>query len=127
MPQATALLHGAATGALIIAYLWLVRRFWRKPSEEETTTLEKGVAHFARAALLFVYVTGVLLTAVARRDVSPLHHYAALLPAAVLLVYRLLPVKSDNPYRGYAVLFAALTVAVVLTAVSIRWLMYPKL
>jgi hypothetical protein len=114
-------LHVVMSMALLLGYGWLIIRFSRKEGSDKTTGLEKGIAHLVRLFLLLIYLTGLLMTIPLYRKVNPLHHYAALLPVAVLFIFQMVPMlKVRNVYKVYGWMFLLLIICIMIIIAASR-------
>ena len=120
--------HFWGTLVLLSLYLLLAILLFRK-KENGIGGLNRMIAHIARFALLLVYLSGMFLSVTLGRIVHVAHHVISALPILVLVGHRYLPerFKSENSNRTFAWIFAVLFLLVLVTAVTSRLNILPKI
>lgn len=120
--------HAVATLVLILGYGYLLLKFRRKADSSPVTIGENVVAYLVRFVLLWLYVSGLILTTSLGRGIHRAHHYLSLLPVAVLLLFQLWPAfrREKRSFRQYSLLFLALAISVIITALTSRLSILPR-
>ncbi len=119
--------HAVLAILLIFLYIAIIIRLFRGKAETATAG-ERAMGHVARLSLLLLYVTGLLMSVQFNIFVSPVHHYASLLPILVILLFQFIPAlrgQGDSP-RAQAYTFIAMLIAVSLIAASAHLSIAPK-
>jgi len=112
-------LHPILAVILIAGYLYLGLRFLRK-KERYLTTLEVTLSQVVRISLLLIYLTGLLMSMNMGLRVAKIHHYASLIPVAVIFIFQFLPqlLKKDIGIKGAAWMFLSMFLTVIVIAFS---------
>ncbi|NIA30659.1 MAG: hypothetical protein GWP06_12205 [Actinobacteria bacterium] len=117
--QTIRILHPIVAVILIAGYLYLGLRLLRK-KEHHFTTLEVTLSQVVRISLLLAYLTGLLMSMNLGLRVAKIHHYASLIPVAVIFIFQFLPqlLRREIGIKGAAWMFLAMFVAVLVIAVT---------
>ena len=112
-------LHLSLALVLIAGYAFLALREFRARTYR---AYEIVLAQLLRFSLLLAYLTGLLLSMNAGRMVSQRHHLLSLSPAAVILCFQVIPrtIGKEIGRIGAAIMFAAMSLAILLIALSAR-------
>jgi len=119
MYQMMRALHPGLTILLLLLYTLLAWRWWTMKGAPPSPLI-KTLAHSARLMLLLLYLSGFMLFNGYRLPVSELHHYASLLPVAIIFLFQFLPslFRRPLPEKWQSVMWMCLFLTIVVIAVS---------
>ncbi len=111
--------HALLAVILLVLYVLLSFRLWKK-SEEELTSLEMTLIQAARMLLLVMYLTGAVLSINMGVHVARIHHWVSLVPVVILFFFQFLPglLKNNPGTRFYAVMFLLMALAIVAISIT---------
>ena len=111
--------HPILTVILIVSYSLLAIRLFPK-GKTDLGPMEIALAQVARFSLLLTYLTGLILSMNFKFDIAKIHHYASMIPVAVIFFFQFLPgaLKKSVSIRGYAFMFSSMLFAVILISVT---------
>ena len=114
-------IHPIIAVILMVLYFGISLRLFIK-KKQQIEPIDLTLAQLARIALLFIYLNGLVLSMNMKIPVNREHHYASLIPAAVMFVFQFLPkkVKHKLGIKGYAIMFLLMGIAVIIIAKSGR-------
>jgi hypothetical protein len=114
--------HPILTILLLFLYAVLAWRWWTL-QDQKLSPWFKTLHHITRFLLLLMYMNGLLLYMLMRLPIPDWHHYASLLPVAVIFIFQFLPSVLRRPItsRGQSFMCLAMLVSLVLIAISSRY------
>mgnify|MGYP000979494810 CR=1 FL=1 len=115
-------LHIISAGLLIAIY-GLLAWHWGTRKQTASSALYRTLAQIGRLILLWEYLNGFILFNSYRLPVSDWHHYASLLPVAVLLICQVLPglFNHEPDEKGMRQMWLAMLITVAIISVASRF------
>lgn len=112
-------LHIISAGLLIVIYGLLACR-WGTRKQPASSAFYRTLSHTGRLILLWEYLNGFILFNSYRLPVSDRHHYASLLPVAVILIFQLLPglFNYELDEKGMRQMWLAMLITVVIISMA---------
>ena len=104
---------------LFLGYGFLSVQLFRR-KQEKLETLDRFMTQFVRIALLLAYFTGLVMSMNMNLWVNSWHHYASLLPVAVMFLFQVVPqlIQKQINVRGYAFMFLAMFLSIVFISIT---------
>ena len=111
--------HPVLAIILLFGYGFLTVQLFRR-KQENLFPIDRFVTQVVRVSLLLTYLTGLIMSMNLHIWVYKWHHYASLVPVAVMFLFQFLPqfLQKEINVRGYAIMFLAMLISVIFISIT---------